>query len=36
MTINKLDQGDLLKNEIERQKDAYLLQEKKIAYNIES
>lgn len=36
MTINKLDQGDLLKSEIERQKDAYLSQEKKIAYTIES
>lgn len=32
----KLEQENLLKDEAERQKEAYLLQEKKIAYNLES
>lgn len=36
MSIYKLEQGDLLKNETERQKEAYLLQEKKIAYHLKN
>ena len=36
MSMYKLEQENLLKDEAERQKEAYLLQEKKIAYNLES
>lgn len=35
MSMYKLEQEDLLKDEIERRKEAYLLQEKKIAHNLE-
>ncbi len=36
MAMYKLEQENLLKDEAERRKEAYLLQEKKIAYNAES